>query len=91
MKYSIVFFFLLSILGVSCVSHKEQIVDLPNPTLLLADSITTPPVLLSVTRLFIVHDMLVAYEQRKDTLFSFWKLPECQYLFIHPVSEENAR
>ena len=81
MKYSIVFFFLLSILGVSCVSHKEQIVDLPNPTLLLADSITTPPVLLSVTRLFIVHDMLVAYEQRKDTLFSFWKLPECQYLF----------
>ena len=81
MKYSIVFFFLLSILGVSCVSHKEQIVDLPNPTSLLADSITTPPVLLSVTRLFIVHDMLVAYEQRKDTLFSFWKLPECQYLF----------
>ena len=31
--------------------------------------------------MFIAHDMLVIYEQQKDTLFSFWKLPQCQYLF----------
>lgn len=47
---------------------------------LTADSIIVPPVLLSVTRLFIANDMLVAYEQRKDTMFSFWRLPKCKYL-----------
>lgn len=81
MKSNIILLFILSILWISCVSRKNQAVIIPPLTTLSADSITIPPVLLSVTRLFIVHDMLVAYEQQKDTLFSFWKLPECQYLF----------
>ncbi|WP_288259474.1 hypothetical protein [uncultured Bacteroides sp.] len=64
-----------------CTSRKEPSTGLPSLKELRADSISIPPVLLSVTRLFVVNNMLVAYEQRKDTMFSFWKLPECNYLF----------
>lgn len=60
--------------------HKKN-ADFPFMGELTADSIIVPPVLLSVTRLFIANDMLVAYEQRKDTMFSFWRLPECKYLY----------
>ena len=55
--------------------------SLPEPAEIHSDSILVPPVILSATRMFIAHDMLVIYEQQKDTLFSFWKLPQCQYLF----------
>lgn len=81
MKCYIVAFLLLNILLGSCSSQKNQLVTLPNAVELYADSISIPPVLLAVTRMFIAHDTLIVYEQRKDTLFSFWKLPDCQYLF----------
>ena len=55
MKSNIILLFLLSILWVSCVSRKSQTVSIPHLTTLSADSITIPPVLLAVTRLFIVH------------------------------------
>lgn len=55
---------------------------IPELKQLYADSIKTPPVLLSVTSLFTVgEDTLGIYQQRDDTLFSFWKLPECRFLF----------
>lgn len=34
-----------------------------------------------MTRLFVTGDLLVAYEETRDTLFSFWQLPDCRYLF----------
>ncbi|MBR0041733.1 MAG: hypothetical protein IJP36_01915 [Bacteroides sp.] len=78
---SLLFMFLLLLQLFSC-SHKdnEKRQYLPIETL-RADSITIPPVLLSVTNMFIANDMLVVYQQRNDTLFSFWKLPECKFLF----------
>lgn len=80
MRYSVIVLLLCSFLG-SCTSSQKQSVVFSSSVELQSDSIIVPPVLLSVTRLFIAHDILIAYEQRKDTLFSFWKLPECQYLF----------
>ena len=80
MRYNI-FIFLISIFLCSCTFQKNQPVFFPTSVNLQFDSIVIPPKLLSVTRLFIAHDMLIAFEQRKDTLFSFWKLPECRYLF----------
>lgn len=55
--------------------------DLPPLQPVSCDSMPVTHELLSVTRLFAVGDMLVAYEERRDTLFSFWKLPDCDYLF----------
>ena len=81
MKPHIVALFLMSILICSCTSHKKELLSLPEPAEIHSDSILVPPVILSATRMFIAHDMLVIYEQQKDTLFSFWKLPQCQYLF----------
>lgn len=67
---------------ISGCTFKGKLGDrLPALKPLEADSVSIPPVLLSVTRLFIANDMLVAYEQRRDTLFSFWSLPHCDYLF----------
>ncbi len=48
---------------------------------LTADSITVPPVLMGVANMFVTNDILVAYEPQKDTLFSFWQLPQFEYLF----------
>lgn len=64
-----------------CSNKHKNNAEFPPLEELTADSIIIPPVLLSVTRLFIANNMLVAYEQRKDTMFSFWRLPECKYLF----------
>lgn len=72
----------MNILWGSCTSSKKQNMIFSAPVVeLYADSISIPPVLLAVTQMFIAHDTLIVYEQQKDTLFSFWKLPECQYLF----------
>lgn len=73
----------ISIVLGSCTSPKNQNTSssLPDPEPLTVDSIRIPPLLLSVSRLFIAQDRLVAYEPKKDTLFSFWQLPECRYLF----------
>lgn len=74
---SLLIFFLLE----GCTSKGKLAEQFPPLKELKADSISTPPILLSVTRLFITNNMLVAYQQRSDTMFSFWKLPECSYLF----------
>lgn len=73
--------FLLCLLINGCTLKGKSGDRIPTLKALEADSISIPPVLLSVTRLFIANDMLVAYEQRRDTLFSFWSLPHCDYLF----------
>lgn len=73
----LILFFLLE----GCTSKEKLVEQFPPLKELKADSISTPPILLSVTRLFITNNMLVAYQQRSDTMFSFWKLPECRYLF----------
>ena len=64
-----------------CNAREEGKLQFPALSELTADSLIVPPVLLSVTRLFIAKDMLVTYEQKKDTMFSFWSLPKCNYLF----------
>ena len=46
-----------------------------------ADSVIVPPNILICTDLFTTQDMLVVYGRTNDTLFSFWSLPECKYLF----------
>lgn len=81
MKQNIVALFIISIFVCSCISNNKQLLSLPVSVRLQADSIIVPPVILSATRLFIAHDMLVIYEQQKDTMFSFWKLPQCLYEF----------
>lgn len=72
---------LICLLINGCISKGKLGDQLPKLVSLTADSISIPPVLLSVTRLFVANDMLVTYEQRRDTLFSFWSLPHCDYLF----------
>lgn len=64
-----------------CGQKMKVQADLPSLQTLQCDSVPVTHELLSVTRLFAVDDMLVAYEDRRDTLFSFWKLPECRFLF----------
>ena len=61
---------------------KSISTSLPECRSLYADSFETPPVLLSVTSLFTLgDDTLGVYQSKDDTLFSFWKLPECTFLF----------
>lgn len=72
------------VLGAGCTSSKtEKKKDsfIGEPEKLQIDSITIPPILLSVSSLFTMNDTLIAYGPRNDTIFSFWKLPDCQYLF----------
>lgn len=65
-----------------CGNPRNYSEKLPAAKSLYADSIEVPPVLLSITSLFTVgDDTLGIYQQRDDTLFSFWKLPECKFLF----------
>lgn len=77
----VLFFFLLPAVWNGCANKEKNKKEFPPLGELRADSIVVPPVLLSVTRLFVANDMLVAYEQKKDTMFSFWSLPQCKYLF----------
>lgn len=84
MKHIRIFFtslFILSFLLEGCTYRGKQAEQFPPLKKLEADSISTPPILLSVTRLFFANNLLVAYQQRNDTMFSFWKIPECDYLF----------
>lgn len=79
MKYFISIFLLFTILGTGC---EKKIFIYPELEQLYADSIETPPILLSVSSLFMVgDDTLGVYQSKDDTLFSFWKLPECKFLF----------
>lgn len=65
-----------------CGNQGSSRVKIPAVTPLHADRIEVPPVLLSVTSLFTVgDDTLGIYQRSDDTLFSFWKLPECKFLF----------
>lgn len=77
--YIISIFLLFTILGTGC---EKKISIYPELEQLYADSIETPPILLSVSSLFMVgDDTLGVYQSKDDTLFSFWKLPECKFLF----------
>ena len=74
----------------SCQLENTSSTKLPDLEELHADSIETPPILLSVTSLFTMgKDTLVVYQQRDDTLFTFWKLPECSFLFKNGVMGEG--
>lgn len=64
-----------------CTSHREAVEALPPLQPVAFDSVPSVDGLLSVTRLFVTGDLLVAYEETRDTLFSFWQLPDCRYLF----------
>lgn len=78
--------FILSLWGIcSCTSQSEKQIALPAVQSLAADSISIPPTLLAVTRMFVMKDMLVAYEAKQDSMFSFWKLPQCEFLFRNGV------
>ena len=75
----VVSLFIVALVG--CTA-KGISIKLPALKSLSADSIETPPILLSVTSLFKVgDDTLGVYQSKDDTLFSFWKLPECRILF----------
>lgn len=78
---AIIHLFLALLLLAGCTPKETQQKGFPPMEALQADSVTIPPVLLAVTRLFVANDMLVAYQQRNDTLFSFFGLPACNYLF----------
>ena len=79
---NILFVLLASAILVGCGNSVGGKVNLPAIQPLYADSIEVPPVLLSVTSLFTVGgDTLGVYQPQDDTLFSFWKLPECKFLF----------
>lgn len=77
----LLFLIALPVAWSGCSNMERNKTEFPALKTLSADSIVVPPVLLSVTRLFVANDMLVAYEQKKDTMFSFWSLPTCKYLF----------
>lgn len=73
---------LLFVMALTGCAGNGTSTGLPECKSLYADSIETPPVLLSVTSLFTLgDDTLGIYQAKDDTLFSFWKLPECKFLF----------
>lgn len=79
---NILFVLLASAVLAGCGKQGRGQVKIPAITPLHADSIEVPPVLLSVTSLFMVgDDTLGVYQRSDDTLFTFWKLPECKFLF----------
>lgn len=76
------FVLLASVILAGCGSQGSDGGKIPAVTPLHADSIEVPPVLLSTTSLFMVgDDTLGIYQRSDDTLFTFWKLPECKFLF----------
>lgn len=78
----IIFAYIIGLLLSGCNKHSTLRAGLPEIVEIHADSIQTPPMLLSVSSLFKMgNDVLVVYQEKDDTLFSFWKLPECSYLF----------
>lgn len=79
--YHIIIVSFLTVVCEGCTSRKLTNGKFPQVERLRADSIVVPPLLLAVNYLFTTDNMLVAYEPKKDTLFSFWKLPRCNYLF----------
>ena len=80
-KWNVVGALLLVMALTGCAGNGTS-TGLPECKSLYADSIGTPPVLLSVTSLFTLgDDTLGVYQSKDDTLFSFWKLPECKFLF----------
>lgn len=82
MNHLKIYISLLLLLFLSGCYRGAQTGYLPKLNQLYADSIETPPTLLSVTSLFKVgKDTLGIYQSKDDTLFSFWKLPECKFLF----------
>lgn len=81
--------FVSTLLFTACSHTENHLVSLPSPQKVETDSIEVPPVLLSVTRMFLSGDRMVAYQERNDTLFSFWKLPECKFLYAAGVRGEG--
>jgi hypothetical protein len=73
-KYIILLFLVCIIIVNGCVSYTNQVINFSQTKSLELDSIAVPPLLPFVTRLFIANDMLVPYQQKNNTLFSFWKL-----------------
>ncbi len=70
------------LLMTACSSGKMKVNgSFPPVGHLTADSITVPPILMGIASMFVTDDILVAYEPQKDTLFSFWQLPQFDYLF----------
>ena len=78
--YTLIAAFLCAICE-ACPSGESAKVQFPPMEKLQADSISIPSILLAVNYMFTTGDVLVTYEPKKDTLFSFWKLPQCDYLF----------
>ena len=90
MKHLISYLACFMLVFSSCQHGNTSSTKLPELEELYADSIETPPILLAVTSLFTIgEDTLVVYQQRDDTLFTFWKLPECSFLFKNGVMGEG--
>ena len=82
MKNVLLVLFASAAILLGCGNGGNNNTKLPAIKPLHADSIEVPPVLLSVTSLFTVgDDTLGVYQRSDDTLFTFWKLPECKFLF----------
>lgn len=82
MKNVLLFLFASAAILWGCGNGGNNNTKLPAIEPLHADSIEVPPVLLSITSLFTVgDDTLGVYQRSDDTLFTFWKLPECKFLF----------
>ena len=90
MKHLISYLACFMLVFSSCQHGNTSSTKLSELEELYADSIETPPILLAVTSLFTIgEDTLVVYQQRDDTLFTFWKLPECSFLFKNGVMGEG--
>ena len=82
MKYYLVTISLLWLC--SCVSRQNNVVTVdrfPCDTTLTSEIVEVPPVLLYPGHTLTVGDKLVVYENKRETLFDVFQLPECRYLY----------
>lgn len=77
-KY-IVLFCLITICA--CKTKEcSKITEFPHTYNLQAKTITIPSVLLKPTKMFVLNDTLVVYNNNTETCFELFSLPDCRYL-----------
>ena len=77
----VVFLSLLLFCACSRTGQVDVVTGFPVERTLSATEVEVPPVLLYPGYAQVLGDKLMVYEIQRDTLFDFFQLPECRYLF----------
>jgi hypothetical protein len=78
-------YFLFFLLLISCKNKNQDNIytatEFPEKMELKSEVIIVPPILLYPENMCISNNQLIVLSTKKDTLFDFFQLPKCNYLF----------